>query len=146
MGPQDASKNGAKGDFGLVNIEAGTNADMVFSFSDEMGAPVTPPHGFTFTILDIDNHKAGKNIERFTIELTEFSSFTPGSLVEVMDNGSVMTFSSVPEAGEDKNPSNALKLDDEQKSRSVAFIFPAVDEFRINFEVANTGDRATKGG
>lgn len=146
--PDDVSSNGVRGDFGAVNIRSGTNADMVFSFTDETGAPVTPPHGFTFTIFDIDsdNRQKNKNIELFTIKRTEFESFMPGSTVEVIEDGSVVTFSSVPEAGNEKNPRNAFNLDEAQKARSVAFHFPAVDKFEFNFEVANAKDKKQANG
>jgi len=144
--PDDLSSNGVRGGFGAVNIRSGTNADMVFSFTDETGAPVTPSHGFTFTIFDIDTDNGQKNIELFTIKRTEFLSYMPGSTVEVMEDGSVVTFSSVPEAGNEKNPSNPFNLREAQKARSVAFQFPAVDKFEFNFEVANAKDKKPENG
>jgi len=136
-------KNGLHGSFGLVNIDAPSDASLIFSFEDSQTREPVVLDKFHFTFFDIDQSRK-EDVPWFTQEqlfVDGFASYTlvPDTEVAVAKgHGEGALFSSTKYGNGCDNPKDPMKLGNvtcpndhvvDQRKRSVTFRFENTSVF-----------------
>ena len=146
-----------EGQFGVINVLAGTKVDLVFEFIDSSSGESVEIPQFDFTFYDFDQKQNGEQRELLYIEgydtfavtestevaivispdggRTEFSSSTYGI---GKDNPVNPEFSSLVGSGDD-TPASPTNLTQQQRDRAVEFTFKATSSFALTLEVEGVG-------
>jgi len=140
------TRNGKRGDFGRINVETNSTANLKFAFTyhDNPGVPFEMS-SFMFSILDIDQGKNGSYEAAF---VTGFDGYyvTAESLVDVdfMEDGR-HRFSSTNWGTDQDNPVDKWNMTKLQKQMSVSLLFANTSEFDLTYQVAPTGYNGNSG-
>jgi len=133
--PKDSARNGKKGKFGAINVKAGNEAGLKFSFVNAATGITQTVPGFLFTIYDLDCGGSDGTVYEYAT-VSGYSSYktfeTTDVLAEPTDASSGTFFGTVIGYGLD-NANNPSELTDLQKKGLVSFEFPETKEFYLSF-------------
>jgi len=140
--PASPGDNGFDGEFGTVNLQAGTEVRLNVSLKEvDTNAMVSPLSKVELTFFDLDTGKDGSGIESITVDHVAKYTLTEDTEVDVFVNdattGSV-TFTGTTEGDGADNPADPLTLTAQQRNRAVTVEFHDFTTCNINFKV--TGD------
>lgn len=129
-------RNGCKesGTYGVIHVDEGQSVELEFSLQTPAGAPV-PLRAFQFTFLDMDNFLNNQAIE--SVRVNGHSTYRLSNPTNVSVTGDV--FSSTTWGVGADNPLDPLTLTEEQRRKSVAFLFENTNAFTATLAVTNGG-------
>lgn len=136
--PHNTSRNGLNGEFGMINVKAGTTGRFHFQFvKHETGEPHFFDNMF-FTLADLDSQKVG-GAEHFTVE--PYAWRTVPSEADLFEGHVDSLPDSLPdyeaeEVGDEQdNARNPMALSRKQMKKAVSFLVESGHEFYVNFSV-----------
>jgi len=133
----NTERNGLNGKYGQINLQTGTEVDLKFKLHIGGTEDVYTADWLYFSIFDFDHNKDPTLWQEF-MTIANFSSFSlsDNTAVNVTELGDgAYTFSSTIRGTGKDNPTDPLGLDDEQKSKSVGFIFHDSSGFTMKLKV-----------
>jgi biotin carboxyl carrier protein len=133
--PQASRMNGILGEYGSVNLKAGTHVDLNFSFWDpQTGEPAYLQHvAFTFFDLDQDSTRRVSEYviaDGFTYAMKEPTSELMQDDGTDLNDGRVKFSASTSGTGQD-NPKDPDHLNQQQKDRAITFFYDSVRHFKV---------------
>lgn len=140
--------NVAKGDFAVINVNAGSSVDVVASLMVRDEAQLYSPIPFYFTIAGLAQFVDEAGGKKYvTIGGFDASQVTTGASVEsVTNDDGTMTFSSTTiakKADDFKPPVMSLNMGSQNVDNSVTIEFTATNQFRFTLTVdEGRGDRS----
>jgi len=132
------SRNGLSGQYGQINLNAGSSSDFTFSFYESGSSTAVKLVTLYFTIFDIDGQmQNGKMVQGESVTFFGFKSFSVGPNCELnrQISSTKSTFTSTTHGEHKDNPTNPEKLTAQQKGRSVTFLYKSVSSFKAHFAI-----------
>ncbi|CAK0879240.1 unnamed protein product [Prorocentrum cordatum] len=129
-----ASRNGHRGDFGVVNLAAGSTADLTFRMFDDATTKFVQDAELYLTIHDIDSLSSG---QKEVVTVSGFQSYcsSDDSEVEFSQSGDGVQLTSSSGGTDDNDPASPFDMTPEQQRRSVTFTLGKVAQFPVRFEI-----------
>lgn len=127
-----ASRNGVKNGLGVVNLRAGTTADLQIKIESQTGEPISVD-SLALSVFDLDEGKRAKG--RTTVTACG-SSMSAG---QELDSGRVNdcpTATSTTRGTHANNPASANAISEDQKTRSASFAFGQGSSFPFKIDIA----------
>lgn len=136
----NSSKNGLHGEFSVVNVEAGSEVDLLFSFLTPKGKPFKLDYPFFFTVYDFDQQIDGGGKEQVTV--SGYESYVVSNTTSVVistDKRKRTVFTSSAYGNESDNPVDPVALSQKELDKTVSIKFPRrTDHFSVTLG-ATTG-------
>lgn len=122
--PKKPSMNGAKGQFGRINLQCGTNAAFQFSWVDsDTGEAVEVPD-IAVSFYDMDEGKRGKGRNKITAcGASDLFVSADSELSTEQRSADCFSAESSKPGAKNNEPENPLLLTQDQMSRSASFSF-----------------------
>ena len=134
-------RNGARQNFGVINMASGSTVDLTFSLVDSRDGSPAEFDDFVITFFDADHGMGHESRESITIrDLTSFVVDPDSSLeidlsgaddVDLGNGAGVASFASTLRGSKEDNPVSPLSLSVLQARRSVVALFQGKSQFSI---------------
>lgn len=122
--PKKASMNGAKGQFGRINLKCGTNAAFQFSWVDSDTGAAVEVNDVAVSFYDMDEGKRGKGRTKITAcGATDLYVSSDSELSTEQRTADCFSAESSTQGARNNEPENPLLLTQDQLSRSASFSF-----------------------
>lgn len=141
------SANGLNGRFGQVNVKGGTTANLKFTLVDagtNNPVDIAPEQKVFFTVFDLDSDgPPTAEVLSLRTKPHAFTTSTPTEVKKSLVRG-VPFFKSSTKGNIDDNPTDPLKMTDQQLMRSVWMTYKGTNTWSMTF--GETGNKSGKGG
>jgi hypothetical protein len=133
--------NGVSGKFGMINVKTATETKLLFEFY--INGKLASMDNMAFSFFDLDSKDDLNADERMGVYNTTpyvFKKLDPSTEVvhSVGLDGTDMFTSSTPGSGKD-NPTDPMNMTDQQKRRSVQFVFVGKSHLDLSFGSVGRG-------
>lgn len=134
----NASKNGLNGEFGQVNVQAGSGVNLTFHFVRSGTTDKVKVPSFYFSLFDVDGQRVQGKESAIVQNYASFETAFRGELVtnEFFDsnNGNTVSIFSTAFGNEGDNPAHPLALNWGHLNRSITFRMPDnTGSFHVSF-------------
>lgn len=135
--------NGKLGEFGQINLKAGSQTEISFNFVDNTTDEAVTFQTFFFSFFDMDSAGKGTKIKRERVTADGFEQYfiTPTSEVLVQKDGSKIAFTSTESGTAADNPLFTDKMSKLQADRGVTFQYKEKSSFTTTLQVTGAGDQ-----
>jgi len=130
-------KNGRSGQFGVINMQSGSNIDLEFSFVDHLTGNPVSLEGVGITFYDLDEGKKEKSRSSLTACGASNAILTTSTELTVERPDNCYKISSSQHGNAKNNPKDALSLSPDQAGRSVTFTYADVDKITVKYEMSS---------
>lgn len=140
--PKNYLNNGKRGEFGQINLIAGSKTEISFNFVDNKTDEPVTFQTFFFSFFDLDLEGTGTNIKRERVTADGFEKYfiTPTSQVDVQKDGSKIAFTSTKSGTAADNPLFTDKMTKLQADRGVTFQYKEKSSFTTTLQVTGGGE------
>jgi len=125
------AKNGKKGQFGSLNMRAGANVELEFSFVESSSGEPVVLKSVALSFFDLDEGKNGKSRTTITACDARNAILTTNTELSLARPNNCYAVASTLHGGASNNPSGPARLTPAQAGRSVTFDFAQVSSLRI---------------
>lgn len=132
------SHSGTSGEFGVINVACGSEAELTFSIVESGSNPPIPVTIQTATLsyYDLDEGKRGKG--RMTVETCDQDETVLAENTELTQvvRGKCVAVTSSKKGSAKDNPTSLMELDDIQRARAVTYTFSELSTWKSKVSLA----------